>query len=271
MTKFFLKNFIIFLSLVLVSCSSKGDSKKIRIVDLQGKSHAVKTKVPELNAQILESQGKLKQEENMFGDFSNGRQDSGGLAAQDLANQQSASQTLVNQALENQELPKNKYATADYDAASMELAKQNSQQNYQGQSSSDAAKPVEIKPSKIAAGTFASDKVVEVEYDLSDSKEPKKKFNMAASSAKNEVFSDVLASHLKGIFVQTGAFSTMGNAKKSLSAMQKFAKVQIEESANGDQKIYRVLLGPFSNKAKASQVIAKIKRVGHEAIIVRKK
>ncbi len=256
MTKFFLKNFIIFLSVVLVSCSSKGDTKKIRIVDLQGKSHAVKTKVPELNAQILESQGKLWQEERMFGDTSNGQQGSN-LVAQDLANQEPA---------------QNKYPAADYNAASLELAKQNSQQIAQVQS--DATMPTEIKPSKIAAGSFDSDKVVEVEYDLSDSKKSKK-FKMASAPAKHEVLADPLTETsngvLKGIFVQTGAFSTMNNAEKSSSAVQKFAKVQIEESANGDQKIYRVLLGPFSNKTKANQVIAKIKKAGHEAIIVRKK
>ena len=134
--------------------------------------------------------------------------------------------------------------------------------------------PTEIKPSKIAAGSFASDKVVEVEYDLSDSKKSKK-FKMASDPAKHEVLADALAETsngvLKGIFVQTGAFSTMNNAEKSSLAVQKFAKVQIEESANGDQKIYRVLLGPFSNKTKANQLIAKIKKAGHEAIIVRKK
>jgi len=262
MTKFFLKNFIIFLSVVLVSCSSKGDTKKIRIVDLQGKSHAVKTKVPELNAQILESQGKLQQEESVFGDASNGQQGGGNLVAQDLANQ----------GMPNQEPVQNKYPTADYNEASLELAKQNSQQIAQVQS--DATMPTEIKPSKIAAGSFASDKVVEVEYDLSDSKKSKK-FKMASDPAKHEVLADPLAETsngvLKGIFVQTGAFSTMNNAEKSSSAVQKFAKVQIEESANGDQKIYRVLLGPFSNKTKANQVISKIKKVGHEAIIVRKK
>lgn len=263
MTKFFLKNFIIFLSVVLVSCSSKGDTKKIRIVDLQGKSHAVKTKVPELNAQILESQGKLQQEESMFGDASNGQQGGGNLVAQDL----------TNQGMPNQEPVQNKYPTADYNAASLELAKQNSQQIAQAQS--DAAMPTEIKPSKISAGTFSADKVVEVEYDLSDSKKSKKKFKMASAPAKHEVSADASAETstgvLKGIFVQTGAFSTMNNAEKSSSAVQKFAKVQIEESANGDQKIYRVLLGPFANKAKANQVIAKIKKTGHEAIIVRKK
>ncbi len=262
MTKFFLKNFIIFLSVVLVSCSSKGDTKKIRIVDLQGKSHAVKTKVPELNAQILESQGKLQQEESMFGDASNGQQGGGNLVAQDLANQ----------GMPNQEPVQNKYPTADYNEASLELAKQNSQQIAQVQS--DTTMPTEIKPSKIAAGSFASDKVVEVEYDLSDSKKSKK-FKMASDPAKHEVLADALAETsngvLKGIFVQTGAFSTMNNAEKSSLAVQKFAKVQIEESANGDQKIYRVLLGPFSNKTKANQVISKIKKVGHEAIIVRKK
>jgi len=261
MTKFFLKNFIIFLSVVLVSCSSKGDTKKIRIVDLQGKSHAVKTKVPELNAQILESQGKLQQEESMFGDASNGQQGRN-LVAQDLANQ----------GMPNQEPVQNKYPTADYNEASLELAKQNSQQIAQAQS--DATMPTEIKPSKIEAGSFASDKVVEVEYDLSDSKKSKK-FKMASAPAKHEVLADTLAETsngvLKGIFVQTGAFSTMNNAEKSSSAVKKFAKVQIEESVNGDQKIYRVLLGPFSNKTKANQVIAKIKKAGHEAIIVRKK
>ena len=55
MIKLFIKNILIFLTLLIVSCS-KSDEKRIRIVDLQGKSHAIKTRVPELNVEILESQ-----------------------------------------------------------------------------------------------------------------------------------------------------------------------------------------------------------------------
>lgn len=54
MKKFFIISFIIFFT----SCIPKNDPQtRIRIVDLEGKSHPITTKVPELNAQALASQG----------------------------------------------------------------------------------------------------------------------------------------------------------------------------------------------------------------------
>lgn len=62
-------NFIIFLSLIFTSCSwinSKQDSQpQIRIVDLQGKTHPITTKVPELNAQALAAQGQTSSNKEM--------------------------------------------------------------------------------------------------------------------------------------------------------------------------------------------------------------
>lgn len=67
MKKIFGKNFVLFLSLILASCGAKNDQQtKIRIVDLQGKSHPVTTKTPELNNQALALQGNAQSGYNKF-------------------------------------------------------------------------------------------------------------------------------------------------------------------------------------------------------------
>ncbi len=67
MKQFFGKSFILFLSLILASCATKNEQQpRIRIVDLDGKSHAVVTKIPELNKQAISSQGVLKEQPAVF-------------------------------------------------------------------------------------------------------------------------------------------------------------------------------------------------------------
>jgi cell division protein FtsN len=271
MTKLFLKGFIIFLSLTIASCKMGGDSKKIRIVDLQGKSHALKTRVPELNAPILQSQGKLQQQENMFENST----------ASSSYNNQNNDNFSYQQPTEVNEAPlveQNKYATADYQAASSELAMQNAQL----QGTVNTPQSPNTQYANVAAGKVAEEEIKEI--DITDSTKSKKSFGKASVLAKHKVAAkrsnkkvavpssqESYSSDLSGIFVQTGAFSTLGNAEKSALKMQKFSKTQIEESEVQGKKFYRVLLGPFSNKTKAKQMVSKIKGTGHDAIIVRKK
>jgi len=248
-----IKNLVIFLALITIASCSKGSGKKIRIVDLQGKSHAVKTKVPELNAPILESQGQLGQQQNLF---ANGAE--GAVVTQDIT-AAPAENALQNNAIENngvQNLAANdapKYPTADYKAAEVELA--------------DQKKSQDSLAVKVSAGD--SNKEPEVVYDLAKVKKTKKVLkNVETSNDSSAVNS---ANGLKGIYVQTGAFSSMENATKDVESVGKFAKSQIEESTLGDKKIYRVLLGSFSTKAEAAKVIKKLKAANHDSVIVKKK
>ncbi|MBP7709678.1 MAG: SPOR domain-containing protein [Rickettsiales bacterium] len=67
MKQFLGKSFILFLSLIFASCAAKNEQQpRIRIVDLDGNSHSVVTKIPELNKQAMSSQGVLKEQPAMF-------------------------------------------------------------------------------------------------------------------------------------------------------------------------------------------------------------
>ena len=51
--------------------------------------------------------------------------------------------------------------------------------------------------------------------------------------------------------------------------MQKFYKGKIELAETADRKMYRVLLGPFTNKIQARKMVNKVVNSGHEAILVK--
>ena len=211
---------------MFVSCSSKNDQQnKIRIVDLQGKSHPVVTRVPELNAQALVAQGKL------VGDpFAN-----------------------KNMAPTPKDLTQN---TPDYGAIQPES--------------------VQKTPRPIAAeNTMAANKDQAVEYDLSDPAEAKKLSEKTptkkAAISKSKKSTKAAAVAKSGRFsVQVGSFSSQESANQTLVAMQKFhaGKVEVVE---GEKTIYRVLLGPFSARKSANELVKKITDSGHEAILVRNK
>lgn len=252
MTKILFRNFIIFLSLSIVSCSyHKNNPQQIRIVDLQGHPRPVTTRVPELNAQILASQGALQQEEGRF---------------KDNASAQVASSQMPQQ----QNIAQNKYASPINNSAAATITTP---------TETTAAQPAEIT---VAAGT----KEEEIEYDLSSESKAKPndkkvktpkgdsgyKLSKPKDAAQTATESTIAANPKKGIFVQVGSFSNEASAKITLKSMQKFHKGSIEEATKDDSTtIYRVILGPFPDKVKARTLIKKIKSSGHDAILVRNK
>jgi cell division protein FtsN len=226
MKNFFGKNFVIFLSLMLASCASKNDQQsKIRIVDLQGKSHPVITRVPELNAQALVAQGKI------VGDpFAN-----------------------KNTAPTQKDLTQN---TPDYGAI-------------QPESLQKTPRPI------VAENAVAANKDQAVEYDLSDPAETKKLSEKAPAKkaviSKSKKPAKAAAVAKSGRFsVQVGSFSNQESANQTLVVMQKFHAGKVE-TVEGEKTIYRVLLGPFSARKQANELVKKITDSGHEAILVRNK
>ncbi len=244
MKKILGKNFVIFLSLVFVSCSAKNEQQtKIRIVDLQGKSHPVATKIPDLNVQALVSQGRLQDEQSNF----------------------------QNPAYESQQnvAPKNIPAAV----AETEQLPQPIQAIKQA--------PQQPSASNIAVNAGAVQGEQAVEYDLSESEAvetPSSKKKLKARGAKKSVeivdeskaSKKVVATAPKTgkFFVQVGSFSSMDNANKTLSAMKKFNRGEVE-TVDGDKVIYRVLLGPFANRVQATAMVKKITTSGHPAILVK--
>ena len=248
MRKISAKNLVIFLGLIIASCSAKNDPQtKIRIVDLQGKSHPVATRIPDLNTQVLASQGRLQEEQTVIKNSTTdpnsqlpNPSDNSAFSSQNLtAPQSNPSQAPIIPVVNNQ-VPTNPSQTVQ-------------------------------SPNVMISGGSAQ-KEQTIEYDLSKPDEaemaPSKKVKFKVG--QKAVVSESAAGKTKGFFAQVGSFSTMNSADKTLAAMKKFHKGQIE-IVDGDKTIYRVLLGPFPNRTKANEVVKKIKTSGHEAILVRNK
>ena len=115
---------------------------------------------------------------------------------------------------------------------------------------------------KIAAGNDGGE-TPEIQYDLA------KDYKSPVKPRKKVVKKLVNKTSKKGIFVQTGAFRSHSNAKKSLAKMKKFHRGSVQKRVRNKKTTYRVLLGPFSSRVKANQVVGKIKKAGHDAIVVR--
>lgn len=251
MKKIFCKNFVIFFSLILVSCAAKNDQQaQIRIVDLHGKSRAVHTQVPELNLQAMYMQGMSPKP-------------SGPSNNPNVAENYSENSAAVSQ--QNPPQNNNDFGKTIQQTFQPITQKQNQQ--------------VAANNNVVTTAGALQDQDQTVQYDLSESdqtpvveeklptKKHAKKITASNKSSKKTV---AAASATKGIFVQVGSFSVLYNAKQSLASMQKFHG-GIVETIEGEKPIYRVLLGPFSNKKAANQMVAKITNSGHEAIVVRNK
>jgi cell division protein FtsN len=248
MRKISAKNLVIFLGLIIASCSAKNDPQtKIRIVDLQGKSHPVATRIPDLNTQVLASQGRLQEEQTVIKNSTTepnsqlpNPSDNSSFSSQNLAAPQSNPSQALAVPVVNNQVPTNQSQTA--------------------------------QSSNVMIGGGSAQKEQTVEYDLSKpdeaEMEPSKKVKFKVG--QKAVVSESVAGKTKGFFAQVGSFSTMNNADKTLASMKKFHKGQIE-IVDGDKTIYRVLLGPFPNRAKANEMVKKIKTSGHEAILMRNK
>ena len=258
------KTLLILLSLSLFSCIRNNDEgSSFRIVGLNGESRQLKTRVPELNARILESQGRPVPQQEL----------AAAQAPKQVPQIQQQNQQFV--ASPNANFGSNSAALND----TMQAAQEKPTYNVA------AINETEKKPETSTVGI--AEKETEIQYDLSESEKPEKKSGkkmklksgkaaeIKSESKTEKVENDEeevsLTDKKKGIFVQTGSFADKNNAKQDFAAMQKFHKGKIEEGNFGDKKIYRVLLGPFSNAKKAKDTVAKIKASGHDAIVVKNK
>jgi rare lipoprotein A len=66
-----------------------------------------------------------------------------------------------------------------------------------------------------------------------------------------------------GFYVQTGAFSTMGNAEKQRGQVTSYGSPEISQASSGGREVYRVRLGPYSTQEAAGIVADRLKRSGY--------
>jgi rare lipoprotein A len=66
-----------------------------------------------------------------------------------------------------------------------------------------------------------------------------------------------------GFYVQTGAFSSMGNAEKQRGQITSYGSTEISPASSGSREVYRVRLGPYSTQEAAGIVADRLKRSGY--------
>jgi rare lipoprotein A len=68
---------------------------------------------------------------------------------------------------------------------------------------------------------------------------------------------------MSGFYVQTGAFSTMGNAEKQRGLITSYGSTEISPASSGGREVYRVRLGPYSTQEAAGMVADRLRRSGY--------
>lgn len=66
-----------------------------------------------------------------------------------------------------------------------------------------------------------------------------------------------------GFYVQTGAFSTAGNAEKQRGMIASYGASEISQGSSGGREVYRVRLGPYTTQEAAGIVADRLKRSGY--------
>jgi rare lipoprotein A len=66
-----------------------------------------------------------------------------------------------------------------------------------------------------------------------------------------------------GFYVQTGAFSSMGNAEKQRGLITSYGSTEISPASSGGREVYRVRLGPYSTQEAAGIVADRLRRSGY--------
>lgn len=66
-----------------------------------------------------------------------------------------------------------------------------------------------------------------------------------------------------GFYVQTGAFSSMGNAEKQRGMITTYGSTEISPASSGGREVYRVRLGPYSTQEAAGIVADRLRRSGY--------
>jgi cell division protein FtsN len=260
MQNFFLKTYSLFLLTILFSCSlGSNNHANIRIVDLQGKARKINTRVPELNVQAIAAQEAARKIGN------NGvvpKSDFGAVSANNIQ------QTI------QPSFPKN--TTNNFKKQPLQTDINNSNQI------TEKTPPSNLQGSEPNLNIVQeeSEKPVK-EYDLAEVKEEKQPEAVDANAIREVLKPSREASskitYLKAsndnpavgkFYVQIGSFESKDNAQASLLKMKKFGSGKLE-TIDGDKVIYRALIGPFKDKTSAIQIMQKIKKSGHDAIVTK--
>jgi cell division protein FtsN len=268
MTKHYFRISCLIFLIGLIACNSDSSKTKIRIVNLEGKPKPVLTRVPEYNAKLLDGQEFNSQNSNQ-----SSNQSSNNASAEQQATTIAPENKINYTNLPNQQIINT--VSTPQDKAKI-INDQSDQYNPQ-------------KTNMIFAGR--SKNIENTEYNLANSKDDveelesnqnkensqtnkleNKSIKSKNSSDKNKKNSEKLTAEnsAKSYYVQTGSYIAKDIADQELKLMKKFSQGRVEKVQISEDRItYRVLLGPFTNKAQARKMVNKIVNSGHEAILVK--
>ena len=268
-----LKKLLSIVAIMLISsCANKENQiPTIRLVSVDGKPSTIKPKTPSFNAKILQknqneslpefdnqkdvstkvvSKSELKQEKIPLEGKKETNQNNQSKIAKNTANKtsnlNSQNSKISNEV--NYDLSQKSYLSQKSDLSqksSLNVESENVAQN------NVIAEPFQKKLAKNDSETRV---MFKNRYVLNPSAQHRVKNNKATSD--------------KGkIFIQTGSFSTIAYATKSLNSNKKFFNNgKIEESSDG--KVHKVLIGPLKTRQQALKIIEKIKKTGQDAIML---
>lgn len=265
------KIILVTLMFAVASCSFKNfkrdEKPRIRLVDAEGKPHQVAMKTPALNMQALQEQGNLS-EEKIISQKENPKD-----------------REVI--------LSKNKYSNGSYDQPNQELQSTlQMQQNPQMQNKVARQNQEYMEGQDIAGVENISEPKDEmVEYDLAAEK-PIAQEPIAKQTAKKEIKNTVKTKKQKksriatetavteplksnkGIFVQSGSFSTMQHANIQADEIRKYSEnnqVTIQKANVNGKIAFRVVVGPFESKQKAALMVEHLDTSGHKSLIIKNK
>jgi cell division protein FtsN len=255
MTNLLSKIIIIFLAFGFFSCTkNKKEAVKIRVVDLQGQPGSVQIKTPDLNVDALRQQGKT----NLQYVDSNKVVEPNNYQKNNLNNNYNATQA-PDLGLPQPENSFTKIIEQKSDKKENVADDKNANNKVVYLLNSKDSKDSKDKENKNIFGSQNADQSIEIDLSKEEPalevNKPKKPITKVTNGKK--------------YFVQVGSFTEEKNATNSLAYMKKFHQGVIQQGNVNNSITHRVLLGPFVNRVSAQKLLNKVKKSGHNAILVK--
>jgi len=259
MIRLFFHIFFIIQLATLSSCALKDSNPKIRLVDVNGKSRKIITRIPDLNLKALAQQGHLYSATKDMVEINNAHQENN---VSNFKNTNPRKADIIKSSIDNK------------------VSNNNKNQNYINKNNRNFAKfsssTIEDSLAKNIQKSNNKQPVKEIEFDLSsqarkaiDPYRANKKVKNYNSKIKAKSKPATLNSRYnKEVYVQVGSFSKENNAAKFLRYMNKFNKGEIQKIKTISGQVYRVVLGPFSSIDSANKTVKMVKSSGHDALIL---
>ncbi len=257
MTRLIFHIFCIIQLLILSSCIFKDSKPQIRLVDVNGKSRKIITRIPDLNLKALAQQGHLYS------------------ATKDMVEINNAHQENNMSNFKNSHFKKAKTSSSSVNKKPL-----NNNKNYINKNNRNFAKfsssTIEDSLAKNIQKSNIKQPVKEIEFDLSSQAKRNNDSNRINKKVKNYNSKKIAkpksatlnSRYNKEVYVQVGSFSKENNAAKFLRYMNKFNKGEIQKIKTISGQVYRVVLGPFSSIDSANQTVKMVKSSGHDALIL---